>query len=234
VKARLAFDRRRRTLVTRTGWLAVPALAVSGIAKAEPWPVKPVRLVVPVSAGGATDMLARIVADSLTRNLGQAFIVDPKPGAAGSIASLEVARAAADGYSLLVATSSTHAVAPAVSAKLRYDPVSDFTALALLAQSNNVLIASPALGLATSPSCSRWLVRSPAFSTTRQQRDRLVRPSPVRPTRPAGQYSADSRSLQGEGLVDRRSRSGAFIWPQMLCRRPFHTCCLGRHSRCHD
>ena len=126
-------------------WLAVLALAASGLAHAQAWPVKPVRIVVPVSTGGTTDLLARVVGQALSQALGQPFVVDGKPGAAGAIGSLEVARAPSDGYTLLVATSSTHAVAPAVSTQLRYNPVEDFTPIALLAESNNMLLVSPTL-----------------------------------------------------------------------------------------
>jgi len=126
--------------------LSIVALTISGFAQAQTWPTKPVRLVVPISAGGATDLLARMVGQALTKRLGQPFIVDQKPGAAGAIASLDVARAPADGYTFLVATSSTHAVAPAVFAKLRYDPVKDFTPIGLLAEANNVLLVSPKTG----------------------------------------------------------------------------------------
>ncbi|MBB3014047.1 Bug family tripartite tricarboxylate transporter substrate binding protein [Cupriavidus alkaliphilus] len=124
-------------------WLPAITVASSGLAQGQAWPTKPVRLVVPVSAGGATDQLARIVSQALAQNLGQPFVVDVKPGAAGAIASVEVARAPADGYTLLVATSSTHAVAPALSTKLRYNAVDDFTPIGLLAQATNLLIMSP-------------------------------------------------------------------------------------------
>jgi len=128
-------------------WLPVLGLAVSGLAHAQApaWPTKPVRLIVPVAPGGATDMLARAVGQALAHNLGQPFVVEGKPGAAGSIASVEVARAPADGHTLLVATSSTHSVAPALSNQLQYDPVADFTPIAMLAEANNIVLASPKL-----------------------------------------------------------------------------------------
>lgn len=125
-------------------WLPALAVAVTGLAQAQ-WPTKPVRLVVPVSAGGATDQLARMIGHSLSQNLGQPFVVDVKPGAAGAIGAVEVARAPADGYTLLVATSSTHAVAPALSTQLRYNAVDDFTPIGLLAEANNLLIRSPSV-----------------------------------------------------------------------------------------
>jgi len=114
-------------------------------AYAQAWPNKPVRIVVPVSPGGATDLLARVVGQALSQNLGQQFVVDSKPGAAGAIGSLEVARAPADGYTLLLATSSSHSVAPALSKNLRYNPVEDFTPIALIAEANNVILVSPSL-----------------------------------------------------------------------------------------
>jgi tripartite-type tricarboxylate transporter receptor subunit TctC len=132
-----------RSLGKALRWLPAVALAASGVAHAQAWPVKPVRLVVPVSVGGATDLLARMIGKALTQSLGQPFVVDGKPGAAGAIASAEVAHAAPDGYTLLVATSSTHAVAPAVSTQLRYNAVDDFTPIGLLAESNNLLLVSP-------------------------------------------------------------------------------------------
>jgi len=125
--------------------LAVAMFATS-LVHAQAWPTKPVRLVVPVSPGGTTDLLARVVGEALQKTTGQPFVVDGKPGAAGAIGSVEVARAPADGYTLLVATSSTHAVAPAMYNNLRYDPVADFTPIALLAESNNLLLVSPATG----------------------------------------------------------------------------------------
>jgi tripartite-type tricarboxylate transporter receptor subunit TctC len=133
---------KRRNLKLAHG-IAALALVASGWAQAQAWPTKPVRLVVPVSPGGTTDLLARIVGEALQKSTGQSFIVDGKPGAAGAIGSIEVARSPADGYTLLVATSSTHAVAPAMNPSLRYDPVGDFTPIALLAESNNLLLVSP-------------------------------------------------------------------------------------------
>ena len=124
-------------------WLPTLALATAaGVANAQAWPTKPVRIVVPVSTGGTTDLLARMVGAALSQNLGQQFVVDSKPGASGAIGSVEVARAPADGYTLLLATSSTHAVNPAVSTTLRYNAVDDFTPIALIAEANNLLLVS--------------------------------------------------------------------------------------------
>ena len=97
----------RRTLITTL--LAAPWLAM---AQGSAWPSKPVRLVVPFPAGGSTDLLARSIAQRLGQSLGQTVVVDNKAGAGGSLGSTEVAKAPADGYTLLIATNSTHANAP--------------------------------------------------------------------------------------------------------------------------
>lgn len=143
---------RPKLIKTALAWLRSMASAAcvlpfvmsptSGFAQPQVWPNKTVRIVVPVAAGGTTDLVARTLADALTKNLGQAFIVDGKPGAAGAIGSMEVARAVADGYTLLLATSSSHSVAPALSKQLRYDPVADFTPIAHVADANNLILAS--------------------------------------------------------------------------------------------
>lgn len=127
--------------------LPVIALALAGLSHAQSWPTRPVRIVVPVSPGGTTDLLARAVGEALTKSLGQPFVVDSKPGAAGSIGSLEVARAPNDGYTLLAGTSSTHSVNPAISTNLKYNAVEDFTPIALLAEANNLLLVSPSVGV---------------------------------------------------------------------------------------
>ena len=126
-------------------WLPVLVLAASGLAQAQAWPTKTVRIIVPISAGGATDLLGRVLAQALQQASGQPFVVENKTGAAGAIGSAEVARAAPDGYTLLIATTSTHSIAPHVSSKLPYNVVNDFTPIALLAEANNVLLMAPTL-----------------------------------------------------------------------------------------
>lgn len=126
-------------------WMVASTLVASGLAQAQTWPSKPVRIVVPFAPGGTTDLLARVLGQALSQNLGQPFVVDSKPGASGSIGSVEVARAPGDGYTLLLTTSSTHAVAPAMSSNLRYKPIEDFTPIAHLADSQLVLLGSPTI-----------------------------------------------------------------------------------------
>ena len=122
--------------------LATLALS-SPWALAQSYPTKPIRLVVPFPAGGATDLLARSIAQRLGQGLGQTVVVENKAGAGGSLGSAEVAKAAPDGYTLLIATSSTHSIGPHLNPKLPYKttgPDSDFTPIAHVADATNVLL----------------------------------------------------------------------------------------------
>jgi tripartite-type tricarboxylate transporter receptor subunit TctC len=112
------------------------------------YPAKPIRMVIPFPPGGATDIIGRVVAQKMGERLGQSVVVDNRPGAGGTIGSELVAKSAPDGYTILVATNSTHAVAPVLS-KPPYDPLRDFTPVTLLAESANILVVSPQLGIAT-------------------------------------------------------------------------------------
>ena len=114
-------------------------------ALAQTWPVKQIRFVVPFPAGGATDIYARALAQKLTDALGQSVVIDNKPGAGGAIGSEIVAKSAPDGYTLLLATISTHSIGPALNPKTPYDPVKDFTPVIHLADATNVLLVSPTL-----------------------------------------------------------------------------------------
>jgi len=124
--------------------LATAALH-AGSAAAQAYPVKPIRLMVPFPPGGSTDIVARIVAQKVSAQLGQPLIVENRGGAGGTIGSAVVAKAAPDGYSLLVGSTSTHVVAPSVYAKLEYDPVKDFAPVSLMAVSPYLLVVNPAV-----------------------------------------------------------------------------------------
>ena len=116
------------------------ATATSG-AWAQTWPTaKPIRLVIPFPAGGATDIIGRQVAQKLSVALGQQVVVDNKPGAGGAIGSDLVAKAPADGYTLLMATSSTHSIGPVLNPKMPYDAVKDFAPVAHIANAPSVLV----------------------------------------------------------------------------------------------
>ena len=134
----------RRALLVLTAALAVPAVAL-----AQAYPTKPVRLIVPYAAGGGTDFFARTVAGKLGEQLGQTIVVDNKPGAATIIGGDAAAKAAPDGYTALVADSTTLAVNPSLYKKLPYDPVKDFSPVTLTARFAMLLVVNPALSKAT-------------------------------------------------------------------------------------
>jgi tripartite-type tricarboxylate transporter receptor subunit TctC len=104
------------------------------------YPSKPIRLVVPFPAGGATDIIGRVLAQKLSVSLGQNVVVENKPGAGGVIGSDFVAKAANDGYTLLLATSSTHSIGPALNPKIPYDANKDFAPIAHIANAPSVLV----------------------------------------------------------------------------------------------
>src|SRR4051812_42973928 len=121
---------------------ALAVLVLShGAALAQSWPTRPIRIIVPFPAGGAVDVLARTVFDKVTAQLGQAFVIENRLGAGGTIASAAVAKAAPDGYTILV-SSSSHTVAPALFGNLSYDAVGDFHGVIPLASLPTVLFVS--------------------------------------------------------------------------------------------
>lgn len=113
------------------------------------FPDKPLKLIVPFPPGGAADVMARGMAQYLGQDLGQQIIIENKAGAGGALAAEMVARAPADGYTLLFGTLSIHAIVPAMSAKLRYDPQKDFAPIALTHTAPRVLVVSSALNIKT-------------------------------------------------------------------------------------
>ena len=124
--------------------LAMSVLATAApLALAQSWPAKPVRIVVPFAPGGTVDVLTRLLGERLTAALGQPFLVENRPGAGGNIGAEAVARAAPDGYTLLISGSPTHAVNPTLYKKLAFDPIKDFTQIALIGASPNLLVVNP-------------------------------------------------------------------------------------------
>ena len=122
-------------------WLAGTA-AVAQPAAAQAWPAKPLRIVVPYAAGGASDVVARLLAPELQRSLGQPVLVDNRPGADGNIGTAEVA-SASDGHTLLMGSVGTHAINPLLSRRLPYDAVKDFAPISLVATVPLVLVINP-------------------------------------------------------------------------------------------
>jgi tripartite-type tricarboxylate transporter receptor subunit TctC len=124
-------------------------LLFCALCNAQSYPSKPIRVVVPLAAGGTGDTLGRLVAESLGTALNAPVVVDNRPGAGGVIGTEVVARSAADGYTLLV-TSSSHVLNSALRpGKLSYDPLKDFIAITQIADTHQVLLAHPSLGIGT-------------------------------------------------------------------------------------
>ncbi len=130
--------------------LLLIALAVGATApaRAETWPAKPLHAIIPVGAGSLTDVIARIVFEPLSARLGQSVVVENRTGAGGTLGAAFVARADADGYTLLV-HSSAHTIAPSLYPKLAYHPARDFAAVIPLGISPHVLVVAPARGFKT-------------------------------------------------------------------------------------
>ena len=119
-------------------------LSTSG-AVAQSYPAKPVRLVVPFPAGGATDVLARTISLRAAEKLGQQIVIDNRPGAGGTIGSDHVAKSAPDGYTLLIATASTHSIGPIINSKIPYNVERDFAPVAYVARTSSVLVVPTSL-----------------------------------------------------------------------------------------
>src|SRR3954469_9089725 len=122
----------------------VACTAIAAPANAQDrYPSRPVKLVLPQPAGGAVDLIARALADRLAEQMGQPFIVENMPGANGSLAGGNVARAPADGYTLMLAVDSNLVINPSLYHTLTYDPFKDFAPISIVARLSMVLVANP-------------------------------------------------------------------------------------------
>ncbi|HEX4409159.1 MAG TPA: tripartite tricarboxylate transporter substrate binding protein [Xanthobacteraceae bacterium] len=133
-----------RSVFLLAGWLTGLALAPMS-ARAEDWPSRPIQMIVPFGAGGAADIIARLVGDKLATALGQPVVTEDKPGAGGNVGAATVARANPDGYTLLMSGSPTHSVGPYLYKNLSYDPMRDVPPVAMIAIAPNMLVVNSAL-----------------------------------------------------------------------------------------
>jgi tripartite-type tricarboxylate transporter receptor subunit TctC len=133
---------RRLHAAVAAGLMLAGALAP---AHAQDYPTRPITLVVPYAAGGGNDVMARIVAERMSRTLGQQVVVENRPGAGGSVATRQVARAAPDGYTLVIGGTGTLAVNPTLYANVGYDPRKDFAPVGLIGTSALIILVNPGL-----------------------------------------------------------------------------------------
>jgi tripartite-type tricarboxylate transporter receptor subunit TctC len=124
---------------------ALAAVHVPGLASAQTWPSQPITIVVSFGAGGTADILARMIGDELSTALGQPVVIENKPGAGGNLGGSTVARAAPDGYTLLMSGSPTHSVGPHLFKNLSYDPMKDVPPVAMIAMAPNLLVVNSEL-----------------------------------------------------------------------------------------
>ena len=126
--------------------LAATAATIALPASAQAWPARPIKLVVPFPAGSSPDIIARLIAEPLGTSLGQAIVVDNRPGAGGNVGTAAVAHAEPDGYTLLFTIQGPLVTAPLLARNLGYDPSRDLAPVTLVATSPNVLVVEPKLG----------------------------------------------------------------------------------------
>ena len=125
--------------------LAMAACTAVAFAQAPAYPAKPVRIIVPHPAGGTTDIIARLAAAQLSERLRQPFVVENRAGASGAIGSVAVAQAAADGYTLVMGTASSHGINSALQKNLPYDAVKDFAPVTVVASTPNIIVVHPSV-----------------------------------------------------------------------------------------
>ena len=121
------------------------ALSAAPDAFAQKFPSKPLRILVTIGPGSVGDIISRVMADPLSRQMGQPVVVDNRPGAGGNVAAEVAARSPADGYTLFLTTISTHGINPSLYAKLNFDPIKDFAPIILLATNPNMLVVHPSM-----------------------------------------------------------------------------------------
>jgi len=127
----------RRALLAGAALLPMPALAQAT------WPARPIRMVVPFAPGGTTDIVARILSQHLQERMGQPVVVENRPGAGATVAAAAVAQAPPDGYTLFISNSASHGISPSLFRNVRYDPMADFSHIALAATTSTAILVNP-------------------------------------------------------------------------------------------
>jgi len=159
----------RLSLASLLQRLAIALLATSGLLQAPiamaQYPAKPVRIVVPSTAGDGSDILARTLAKGMGESLNQQFVIENKPGAGGSIGADAVAKAAPDGYTLFLGNGSSHGVTPSLYARLPYDSIQDFAPVSLISTAANVLIVGANVTVASYADFARVAREAPGRTT---------------------------------------------------------------------
>jgi len=145
----------KRSIFARVA--AVALLAVAGPVLAQAWPQKPIRIVVTFAPGGSSDIAARTIAVPLQQKLGQPVIVDNKPGGGGTIGAAEVARAAPDGYTLLMSNTTPISLSPFMLTPAPYDPIKSFSHVALVATVPDVVMVHPSVPVKNLPELVAWI-----------------------------------------------------------------------------
>jgi tripartite-type tricarboxylate transporter receptor subunit TctC len=161
--SRLHLPTARRAALCRLALTGCALALVAGTARA--WPDKPLRIVVTFAPGGASDIVARTISEPLSKALGQPVVVDNKPGAGGTIGGAEVVRAAPDGYTLMLSNSTPLSIGPWVVPKLPYDPVRQFTHVAMLGIAPVAILAHPKSGPASLKDMPKFYAAAGSFGS---------------------------------------------------------------------
>jgi len=145
--------------------LLILMIGFGACANAQTWPAKPIKLVIPYPPGGGNDSLGRLIGQKLGESLGQPVVIDNRGGAGATIGTDVVAKSPPDGYTILLSSITTHALAPALYPKLGYDPIKDFTPLSLIAIAPTVLVVGPHVKATSLPALIALAKASPGKMT---------------------------------------------------------------------